>query len=108
MSAHVFANQFSSTAGASSIREFSVSMRLSLADVGALWAVAADKLMQSGDLDMDDVIDVIGPQEDPSLADCLAVVVGPVPPAGCEVRDFSIEEVVPQGDVQAEAATLAA
>lgn len=40
---------------------------------------------------LDDVIDVLGPSEDPSLNDCIATLLKPETVAGCLLDDFWID-----------------
>lgn len=66
---------------------------LSVDDIEALWAAAAGKVIASvPEATLDDVIDMVGPSEDPSIADCIAILTSPVAIPGCALDDFQIEK----------------
>lgn len=66
-----------------------ISMRLSVRDAGLLWRLAAAQAMSRGCTE-DDVTETFGPMEDPSLPDCIAMLIGPSDLAGCCFEEFSI------------------
>lgn len=70
---------------------FQVTLTLSVDDVEALWAAAATRGMQSPGATVADVLDTIGPREDPSIADCIAMLTAPSVVAGCALEDFAVE-----------------
>ena len=72
--------------------QFRVSLTLSIADADALWVAAAAKGVAAG-LVHEDVEELIGPREDPGLADCIALLTAPVPLAGCRLGDFLVEDL---------------
>jgi hypothetical protein len=72
--------------------EFRVSLTLAITDTRALWTAAAARLL-SASMTLDEVIDVIGPSEDPSTRDCLAALTKPDVLPGCVLDDFWIESV---------------
>lgn len=71
--------------------EYRVNLTLAVVDPQALWAAAAAKLLSAPDMILSDVIDVIGPREDPSIIDCLAMMAKPAAVAGCMLDDFWID-----------------
>ncbi|NYT42119.1 hypothetical protein HZY97_15215 [Sphingomonas sp. R-74633] len=75
--------------GASS---YSVSLTLSVTDARALWSAAADRALAAPGMTLADVLDTIGPREDPSIADCIAMLTGPAAIAGCAIEAFDIVE----------------
>lgn len=70
---------------------FQVTLTLSVEDVEALWAAAATRGMQGPGATVADVLDTIGPREDPSIADCIAMLTAPSAVAGCALEDFEVE-----------------
>lgn len=48
--------------------------------------------MRSPGMTLSDVLDTIGPREDPSIADCIAMLAGPTPVAGCTLQEFEVAE----------------
>lgn len=71
--------------------EYRISLTLGIADVSALWAAASARLLAAPGMTPDDVIDVIGPCEDPSIIDCIATVAKPETLPGCSLDDFWID-----------------
>lgn len=71
--------------------EYRVNLTLAVVDPQALWAAAAAKLLSAPDMILSDVIDVIGPREDPSITDCIAMLAKPATLAGCLLDDFWID-----------------
>lgn len=72
---------------------YDVSMRLSVRDPGLLWRMAAAKMLSIGGFAEEDVVDVLGPMEDPSIIDCIVMLVGPCDLGGCCFEDFAIAPV---------------
>ena len=72
--------------------QFRVSLTLSVGDADALWVAAADKGVAAG-LAHEDVEELIGPREDPGLADCIAMLTAPAPLVGCRLGDFLVEDL---------------
>jgi hypothetical protein len=68
-----------------------VTFAFSIHDREALWDAAAKKGLSAPGMRLVDVIDVIGPREDPSLAECIAMLVPPASMAGCTLDRFDIE-----------------
>ena len=71
--------------------EYRVSLTLSVSDVTALWASAAARLLAAPGAEFCDVVDVIGPREDPSICECIAALARPAPVVGCALEDFSVD-----------------
>jgi len=71
--------------------EYRVSLTLAVNDPQALWAAAAARLLCAPDMTLGDVLDVIGPREDPSMTDCIATMAKPTAIAGCMLDDFWID-----------------
>lgn len=74
-------------------REFHVKIALSVRDIGLLWRMAAAHALTISGLEQEDIEEVIGPLDDPSIAECLAMLLVPQPTAGCVMTDFSVEPV---------------
>lgn len=74
-------------------REFHVKIALSVRDINLLWRMAAAHALTISGLEQEDVEEVIGPLEDPSVTECLAMLLVPTPMAGCALMDFSVEPV---------------
>jgi hypothetical protein len=72
--------------------QFRVSLTLSVADADTLWLAALDSGLAAG-LTHQDVEEMIGPREDPALADCIAMLTAPAPLAGCRLGDFLVEDL---------------
>ena len=81
-----------SSASASTGTAFTVTLTLNVEDAQALWSAAADKALQAG-MALADVLDTIGPREDPAIADCIAMLTAPAAVAGCVLDDFEVEAV---------------
>ena len=73
--------------------EFRLCLSLSVVDADRLWSAAAARATTviPGATE-EDVEDMIGPREDPNLADCLALLTGPSAIPGCTLTDFRVEE----------------
>lgn len=68
---------------------FQCTLTLSVENAALLWDSAADIFMASGDeVTLDDIVDTIGPREDPNIADCLTTVMTGIVPQGCAVNDI--------------------
>lgn len=73
--------------------EYRVTLTIAVHHADALWAAAAEKAMSRLGTRIQDVLDVIGPPEDPSISDCIAMLVLPKNLLGCEVDDFWIDSI---------------
>ena len=71
---------------------FTVSLTLTVEDARALWAAAADRALAAPGMTLSDVLDTIGPREDPSIADCIAMITSPGAIAGCTLESFEVVE----------------
>lgn len=71
---------------------FTVALTLNVADARALWSAAADRALAAPGMTLADVLDTIGPREDPSIADCIAMLTSPGAIAGCALEGFDIVE----------------
>jgi hypothetical protein len=75
-----------------STESFTVTLTLSVADAQLLWAAAAEKAMKIPGITLGDVLDTVGPREDPLVAECIALLAGPNAVAGCTLEDFEVRE----------------
>lgn len=69
---------------------FDIRICVSVQDAATLWRMAAATAMTSGGLTEADVEDMLGPCEDPNIADCLGLILGPGMLAGCTFEDFAV------------------
>jgi hypothetical protein len=69
---------------------FRLELCISVRDARSLWAAAAAKALAVGLMSMEDVEDTLGPVEDPSIADCLALLAEPGPLPGCKLTHFAV------------------
>ncbi|QHL89746.1 hypothetical protein GVO57_01535 [Sphingomonas changnyeongensis] len=86
--------QGASRNGAAELREIDVTVRLSVNDAGSLWAAAAAKALSAG-MTIDEIAETIGPREDPSVADCIALLCEPAGLPGCAIEDFTVAHAAP-------------
>lgn len=63
--------------------DYAITLRLTVADVGRLWDAAAARAANIGALDGFEIVDTLGPREDPGVADCLAMLFDPSAIPGC-------------------------
>ncbi|WP_052134496.1 hypothetical protein [Sphingomonas sp. 37zxx] len=73
--------------------EYRVNLTIAVRDVEALWVAAAARLLSAPGMTLDDVIDVIGPQQDPAVEECIATVAKPTALPGCIMDDFWIDSM---------------
>jgi hypothetical protein len=78
--------------GSEAPRSFTVSLTLTVDDARALWAAAADRALAAPGMGLADVLDTIGPREDPSIADCIAMLTSPTAIAGCALDSYDVVE----------------
>ncbi len=71
---------------------YTVTLTLTVEDVQALWSAAAERALAAPGMTLGDVLDTIGPREDPSVADCVAMLTAPARIAGCELEGFEVLE----------------
>jgi len=68
---------------------YQLSVTLKVEDGRALWSAAVQHALAAG-MEMADVVEVIGPAEDPSVSDCIALLLDPSALAGCDVETFEV------------------
>lgn len=73
--------------------EHRIALTLAVVDPQALWAAAAAKLLCAPGMTLDDVLDVVGPREDPAIVACLAMLTKPVALPGCVMDDFWVDSL---------------
>lgn len=78
---------------------FTVTLTLTVEDARALWSAAADRALASPGMTIADVLDTIGPREDPSIADCIAMLTAPAAISGCALEGFEVSEEPVPGQV---------
>lgn len=69
---------------------FDIRICVSVQDAAMLWRMAAATAMISGGLTEADVEDMLGPREDPNIADCIGLILGPGALAGCTFEEFVV------------------
>jgi hypothetical protein len=85
----------SSTVQASGAQqEYWFSLRLRVDSPAQLWQAAALRCLSQTELSQDEVEDLIGPADDPSIADCLMLLALPERLPGCTRLDTAL---VPSG-----------
>ncbi|WP_213982632.1 hypothetical protein [Sphingomonas sp. dw_22] len=72
-----------------------VTLALTVEDARALWSAAADRALSAPGMTIADVLDTIGPREDPSIAECISMLTAPAGIAGCALEGFEVREEVP-------------
>lgn len=70
--------------------DYRVELRFSVRDARSLWAAAAAKALAIGLMTLEDVEDTLGPCEDPSIDDCIALLAEPGPVPGCTLAGFHV------------------
>jgi len=73
------------------VMEFEFRLKLRVECPAALWQAAARHCGSHIDASIDDIAELIGPAEDPSIADCLMALALPARIAGCTMTNVSIE-----------------
>ena len=71
---------------------YRVTLTLTVEDARALWSAAAARAMQAPGMTLEDVLDTLGPREDPSISDCIAMLTAPSAIAGCALEDYGIAD----------------
>lgn len=74
-------------------QEYWFSLRLRVDSPAQLWQAAALRCLSQADLSQDEVEDLIGPADDPSIADCLMLLALPERLPGCTRLDTRLEPV---------------
>jgi hypothetical protein len=72
---------------------YNVTLSLTVEDASALWCAAAERALGAPGMTLADVLDTIGPREDPDIAECIAMLVVPTSLAGCGLDQVSVREV---------------
>jgi len=72
-------------------QEYWFSLRLRVDAPAQLWQAAALRCLSQTDLDQSEVEDMIGPIEDPSIADCLMILALPERIPGCTRLDTTLQ-----------------
>lgn len=78
---------FSDTAGS-----FTVTLTLKVDDAERLWIAAAERALASPGMTLADVLDTLGPREDPSIPDCVAMLTAPADLPGCLLDGYAVRE----------------
>jgi hypothetical protein len=76
--------------------EVHIELSLSVHDCASLWDAAALKGLSAPGMRLADLVDVIGPREDPAVAECIAMLAQPVLIPGCEQAHFDVAIVAPR------------
>lgn len=74
---------------------FTVSVSLVVEDAQRLWAAAAERGLAAPGATLADVLDTIGPREDPAIAECIAMLMAPPAVPGCGLDSFTVREAAP-------------
>lgn len=72
---------------------FQIVLDVIVSDTTALWSAAAGQALGCVRMTIGDVIDTLGPREDPDVAACLAMMVDPARFAGCTVAASEVGSV---------------
>lgn len=73
--------------------QYRANLTIAVADPEALWSAAAERLLCAPGMTLGDALDVIGPREDPAIAECIATLAMPFAMPGCIMDDFSIDSL---------------
>jgi hypothetical protein len=71
--------------------EFEFTMKVRVDCLPALWRAAAERHMDANGGATEDLADLLGPVEDPSIENCLMMLALPQKIAGCTMIDASLE-----------------
>ena len=71
---------------------YRIELSLNVTDAAALWQAAFDKGLSSLAASRDDLVEMIGPAEDPDLGACLTLLTLPSAIPGCALEDFDLVE----------------
>jgi hypothetical protein len=58
-------------------QDYIFTIRISVEDAGLLWRTAAAHLLSAGVEGEEELTELIGPYEDPEIADCISLLLGP-------------------------------
>ena len=78
--------------GSEASTSYLVSLTLTVEDARALWAAAADRGLAAPGATLADGLGTIGPREDPSIADCIAMLTAPAALPGCALEAYEVAE----------------
>lgn len=81
-------------AGAGLSGRYHVTMTLDVTDARGLWNAALRRGLLAPDATYQDVVDTIGPCEDPAIMDCLTMLAMPADLQGCAIDAFTIDPVL--------------
>lgn len=73
-------------------QSYTVTLSLTIEDAALLWAAAAERGLAAPGATLADVLDTIGPREDPAIAECIAMLTAPAAIPGCGLDSFEVEE----------------
>ncbi|GFE73427.1 hypothetical protein NTCA1_10760 [Novosphingobium sp. TCA1] len=71
--------------------EFWFSLKVRVDSTSQLWQAAALRCMSQSDMSYEDVDELIGPIDDPSIADCLMILALPDRVPGCTRLDVALQ-----------------
>lgn len=71
-------------------QHYDTTIRVAVDDPAQLWRRAAAHLLTFTGVDEAGVVEMIGPYDDPAVADCLAVLFGPVAIEGVRYEMFAV------------------
>lgn len=73
--------------------DYELTLRITVEDAGLLWRRAAAHLLTYYAASESLIEETIGPREDPDIADCLALLLGPRPLDGAHVEAISLHSL---------------
>jgi hypothetical protein len=73
---------------------FRVALSITVDDAQALWNAAADRALSAPGITIADVLDTIGPREDPAILECISMLTAPGCIPGCALESYQIDEVL--------------
>lgn len=71
---------------------YTLTISMTVDDLDTLWQAAAAQALACPGMTFDDVVDVIGPPDHPSVRDCLLMLADPARFPGCDMHDLALEE----------------
>lgn len=72
---------------------YRVHFTLAVTDPEALWRTAFDTGLQSPGMDVEALVDMLGPREDPAIGACIALLTAPRAMPGCSIPDYWIDHI---------------
>ena len=88
---HDTASAIAAIGNRSCSQRVNLTFQFSITDPAALWRAAAQRCMNGTGLSPEDVFETLGPPEDPSVEDCLAMLLSAPLIPGCAIEDMAIE-----------------